>query len=989
MIGSQVGPYEILREMGRGGMGAVYRARRKDLNREFAVKFLVQGADDPRLRERFLREARAAAGLAGCPGIVTVHDAGEHEGKPYLVMDVVEGRSLEAVAREGELTPLESAQIMMKAARAMQHAHDAGVIHRDLKPANIMLADSRMPRITDFGLARVRALDEAAARLTRTNEVVGTPAFMPPEQVLGEAVTPASDIYALGATLYALCAGHGPFEADSLVATLHAVLEEMPPPLYAQNRSVTPALEAVVQKCLAKNPADRYPSAAALADDLERVLRGEATKARPSTRYAATAAARRVGPKLLSGALIVAAIAAVAWVVADRWRRSDRREAAAGAARDAGVQQDRGARLTTLYARLRQKGGAAMARCEDRFHGVPHGPAAADLESIAELRATLSAEERTLGLPAAWAGMARALAGEWEAGVAEVQAAARAAPDDPFPHLFLARLELAAIVKRQRFPDLTLGDEGIEYAALDAMASAAALRTRAESCLAAAEATPLWEAVRTAGEYPRYVAGVRALLSGDSAGAAHELRKAQQDPLLEAEAGCLAGIALQLQHRPAEAVAAWEPAAQRRWPRALEFGALAHLDAAIRSNAGGRASHERALAQLQAALDAGTDRLFEVHLTRGIVWHRIARETRDAGQSALEPYRRAAECYRAATDSPGANYSCWGNLSLAQRHVGMELLATGRDPSAAFAAAHDAIAQARRREMPEPLAHELTARTLVQEFEWSRRHGGGDQALLTRAIAEMEAALQTQTQDGGLWSDLGNLLRQRAQAVMNEGGDPTRLFQRAEAALGRADAVRPGHWRTRTNWGDLRYLQIGWRNQRNEPVSRRALEAALADFDAVLERYPDRGRTQLRRGVLLALLGELLERGGTSPVDACRRSLAALDEAIAARAGRNQPVGAAWQTHAQVAMRLARSLHDGGPAAADAAAAWKTARDSWRKVAEAQPSEWAVWARIGECEFRLEDKEAALTAFERALKLNPTHPELPRTVAGLRKELGR
>ena len=215
--GTRIGPYEVLGELGRGGMGVVLRARRHDLQRDFALKVILPGKDTtPEALERFRREARAAARLAGHPGIVGVHDIGEENGKVFFAMDLVEGASLDRLIDAGELSPRRVALIVSQAARAVHHAHAHGVLHRDMKPGNILVTETDDVRITDFGLAQTQDSDGEAARLTKVGAVLGTPAYLSPEQANGDELDARADVYSLGATLYEALTGDPPFVGDTV-----------------------------------------------------------------------------------------------------------------------------------------------------------------------------------------------------------------------------------------------------------------------------------------------------------------------------------------------------------------------------------------------------------------------------------------------------------------------------------------------------------------------------------------------------------------------------------------------------------------------------------------------------------------------------------------------------------------------------------------------------------------------------------------------------
>jgi serine/threonine-protein kinase len=274
------GDFELIRELGRGGMGVVYEARQGSLNRTVALKMVLRGdlasADD---RARFRAEAEAAARLVHS-NIVQVYEVGDLAGQPYFAMQYVPGATLARRLAEGPLPPREAAQLIAAVARGVDHAHQNGVLHRDLKPANVLLTADGTPKITDFGLAK---LIDAVGSLTQTGAIVGTPSYMAPEQARAEKqLTPAADVYALGAILYECLTGRPPFQAATALDTLMLVLEQDPVPPRLLNPGVPRDLETVCLKCLEKSPDRRYPSAAALAADLEAFVGGERVAARPS-----------------------------------------------------------------------------------------------------------------------------------------------------------------------------------------------------------------------------------------------------------------------------------------------------------------------------------------------------------------------------------------------------------------------------------------------------------------------------------------------------------------------------------------------------------------------------------------------------------------------------------------------------------------------------------------------------------------------------------
>lgn len=284
---SRLGDYDLLEVIGRGGMGVVYRARQRRLQREVALKLLPGGEfAQPEFRRRFRQEAQAAARLRH-PNIVAIHEVGEHEGVAFYSMELVAGMTLAERLTGGALHPRTAAEYLRTIADAVQHAHQAGILHRDLKPANVLIdRASNQPRVTDFGLAKRLDAPEPETltpNLTLSGQALGSPAYMSPEQALGRSarIGPTGDVYSLGALLYHMLTGRPPFEGASVNDVLLQVRENDPIPPRRLNARVPVDLETICMRCLAKDPGRRYPTAHSLAEELARFLDGKPILERP------------------------------------------------------------------------------------------------------------------------------------------------------------------------------------------------------------------------------------------------------------------------------------------------------------------------------------------------------------------------------------------------------------------------------------------------------------------------------------------------------------------------------------------------------------------------------------------------------------------------------------------------------------------------------------------------------------------------------------
>jgi serine/threonine protein kinase len=312
--GSSLGPYQIQFRLGSGGMGEVWRARDTRSGREVAIKVISQQAvGNPDLLRRFVSEAKAASALHH-PNILTVHEIGESVSGPYIVMEFVDGGTVRSLLNDGPLPVSQAVDIAMQAADGVANAHAAGIVHRDLKPENLMITSGGVVKILDFGLARsLRPEDAADGGRTAAGMIVGTAAYVSPEQLRGEKATERSDVFALGVVLFEMATGENPFQRSNPIEMFGAILRDDPPSLAERASDAPEELTRTVHRALAKRPEDRHSTARELAEDLRSIhaLTAGPTRAEVVAEPPPAAASRYLTTLLVAGGLLAVLVAAL------------------------------------------------------------------------------------------------------------------------------------------------------------------------------------------------------------------------------------------------------------------------------------------------------------------------------------------------------------------------------------------------------------------------------------------------------------------------------------------------------------------------------------------------------------------------------------------------------------------------------------------------------------------------------------------------------
>ncbi len=922
--GTGFGRFRLLSKLGAGGMGIVYKAYDPGLRRMFALKQIRPEADSPDVLQRFLREARLAASLRH-PNIVGVHEVGQVGEQHYIAMDYVEGDTLSAFLdesrpgkRDGERPDLgrlrREVELLALIGEAVAYAHGSGIIHRDLKPSNVLLDREGRPFVMDFGLARRVDAEEdgpAGSKLTISGQVLGTPSYMSPEQANGNVsqMGPATDVWALGVMLFEVLTGWLPLEGKTALEVLAGLLQDAPRAAPdARNRHVPRELAAVYHRATERDPARRYPSAAAFAEELRRWLRGEPVLAKPPGRIETAVRALRRHRRIAvpAAAALAIAFAAAAWVAVERMKSH-------GRARE-------------LLARI----AGGVRSLEDTVMRTEMTPAArlALARQPLELLDALAADDAAYGPTFAWRGAARAITGDRAQADEDFARACELSPDAATVWLLRGLDRSETYSRVRRLPESWSGGAGLAFRPLPPeSAEQRRLRESALADLDRAAATAARD--ETVGEGDLRTARALAALTR-SAGAGSDEARSLLDGLTTPRAARVRGDAFYPSRRWDEAIAAysaglseWTQDALARAHRGLA-GYAAGLEAK-RTGGECRTLLATAAADLEAARTLDP-RLADLGPTIGNVRRMLSDARAFAGEDPGPDAARARQEFAARlAAAPGDPYVL-NDRALLNDSLGQQAAMRGEDPRGFYAKEIVDLDAALAALPGDALALNNRGVARVRLAMAEAERGTHPRAAIERAVGDFDAALKADPGHVDALQGRAEARRTLGEALAERGEDPSEAFRAALADLDECRRVAPESEVLAFLIGQLRcargerlllsgadpgpeaapgrefldaWLQenpsdaLAWyaRGALHRLVARHAVASgrpfaphfasAVADFDEAIRRVPGRIEPRLNRVIALNECAQALAAQGQDPSEPVARALAGIEEALA------------------------------------------------------------------------------------------------------------
>ncbi|MHC4598666.1 MAG: protein kinase domain-containing protein [Planctomycetota bacterium] len=970
--GKTLGPYKILEEIGRGGMGVVYKAHHAQLNRTVALKVLIAGEDaSEEAITRFHREAEAVAKLGHHPNIVPVYDIGQvtresavgaQHAAPlhYFAMHFVEGKPLDRMIDDGEIAPKRAAVITKKIAEALDHAHRHGILHRDVKPANVIMASSegmsdfrlqisdgsetkaelkseisnlestQEPMLTDFGLAKDVQSD---AKMTRSGMTLGTPAYMPPEQADGRLaeIDARSDVYALGATFYEMLTYRPPFDGASPGEIIKNIFFHEPTPPRRINRLVEKDLETICLKCLEKEPEKRYATAGALADDLGRFLEGRPIEAKPASAWEKlTKRARRNKPAavalILLGLVLFAGIPYGIASLALLSRESRDRRSAEQREADSLELAKKGQRASrVLMAAVQGELGGIQKALKRVRYDSRKSPAEKQVvydgyaDRIEAFCRSVDSDPASQSTQWAIKGWLQWLGGYEEKARSAFQRSRGLDEDVPWASLLEAMTWLSVYLTQRRLPSITIISGKFVLGEMPAeQGPVREAREAFDKHLEKAAGSPLWAAspvvdVREALDW------MKTGRARDTRGGEQALSKGLMIPELSWVREELLGLRAKVRFLRMDFRGGLDDMTQvlEAQPENAEahFVRGALLDGAgVEAAQGGKDPkpfHRDAIRSFDAALrlDPGLARAYG---GRGLTHWNVGEAVMKAGGDAESHFRKAVEDFTEAVQRAPDLYIARTNRGNAYWNLGRLLGAKGENPLPWFRKAVVEYTAALKRNPTHLASLSNRGEVHLMIAAWIAARGEDAREDYDKAVLDLSECVKRRPGSEEVLFKRANARVGSGRARVHRGEDPGDRYTAAIEDYTRALRKRPGWPEARTHRGNAYRNLAAWRFGSGKDGGD-AIRRAVEDYDAVLREDPDFLVARINRGSALLSLGKAERARGGDPGPSIRKGIADFDETLKRTPGD----ATAWTSKGEAYLELGQfeAARGGDPAA--------------------------------------------------------------------------